>query len=198
EIDQVEREAKEIDKEAEEQEKNYEAHKAQELPYSGKSTGLIRRQEPQPREKTKVVNRVHQKQPNVAKKTSSYSKPSSNGDRIGLKNTIPKNEPDKRRQRIQQYNTRAIKDYARMLKEYKSAKRDYEKRLKEYKKNKREVEKYNTWVSEQNAQKYEGRIPSTFNRGRQKESGGYSMRKPYLGDEDPLRPFYQRHPAARR
>lgn len=85
-----------------------------------------------------------------------------------------------------------------MLKEYESAKRDYEKRLKEYKKNKREVEEYNTWVSEQNAQKYKGSMPSIFNRGRQKKSGGYSMRKPYLGDEDPLRPFLQRHPAARR
>ena len=85
-----------------------------------------------------------------------------------------------------------------MLEEYESAKRDYEKSLKEYKKNKREVEEYNTWVSEQNARKYKGSIPSIFNRGRQKKSGRYSMRKPYLGDEDPLRPFYQRHPAARR
>ena len=179
----IERKAKEIDKEAEEQEKNYEAHMVQELPSSGKSTGLIRRQEPQPE---------------ATKKTSSYSKSSSKGIRISPKSTRSKSKPDKRRQGIQQYNTRAIKHNARMLKEYESAKRDYEKRLKEYEKNKREVEEYNTWVSEQNAQKYKGNIPSIFNRGRQKESGGYSMRKPYLGDEDPNRPFYQRHPAARR
>lgn len=183
EIDQVERDAKEIDKEAEEQETNHETHKAQELPSSGKSTGLIRRQEPQLE---------------ATKKTSSYSKPSSKGIRISPKSTRSKNKPDKRRQEIQQYNTRAIKHNTRMLKEYESAKRDYEKRLKEYKKNKREVEEYNTWVSEQNAQKYKGSMPSIFNRGRQKKSGGYSMRKPYLGDEDPLRPFLQRHPAARR
>jgi len=180
---QIEREVKEIDKEAEEHEKNYEAHKVQELPSSGKSTGLIRRQEPQPE---------------ATKKTTSYSMPSSKGIRISPKSTRSKNKPDKRRQGIQQYNTRAIKHNARMLKEYESAKRDYEKRLKEYEKNKREVEEYNAWVDGQNAQKHKGSIPNIFNRGRQKESGGDSMRKPYLGDEDPHRPYLQRHPAARR
>ncbi|MFH1935438.1 MAG: DUF4124 domain-containing protein [Pseudomonadota bacterium] len=173
--DQIERKAKEIDKEAEEQEKNYEAHKAQELPYSGKSTGLIRRQEPQPE---------------GTNKTSSYSKPSSKGIRIIPKSTRSKNKPDKMQRKIQKYNAQARKHNTQTLNEYESAKRDYEKRLKEYEKKKREVEEYNAWVDEQNAQKYKGSRPE--------DSGGYSMRKPYLGDEDPHRPFYQRHPAARR
>ena len=179
----IERKATEIDKEAEEQEKNYEAHMVQELPSSGKSTGLIRRQEPQPE---------------ATKKTSSYSKSSSKGIRISPKSTRSKNKPGKRRQGIQQYNTRAIKHNGRMLKEYESATRDYEKRLKEYAKNKREVEEYNTWVSEQNAQKYKGSTPSIFNQGRQKESGGDSMRKPYLDYEDQHWPYLHRHPATRR
>ena len=174
EIDQAVKEAKEIDKEAEEQEKNYEAHKAQELPSSGESTRLIRRQEPQPE---------------ATNKTSSYSKQSSKGIRIIPKSTRSKNKPDKMQRKIQKYNTRAIKHNARMLKEYESAKRDYEKRLKEYEKNKREVEEYNAWVSERNTQKHKGSIPNIFNRGRQKESGGGSMRKPYLDPEPLLYPY---------
>ena len=70
---------------------------------------------------------------------------------------------------------------------------EYERRQKEYEKKRKEVEEYNAWVREQNARN--AQLREEYEKQLSRKT--YRSRKPYLGDDDPNKPYYRRHPAER-
>lgn len=86
------------------------------------------------------------------------------------------------------------RDVQRLQKEHRAKVEAYNKKLKEYKaayeREKRKVDRYNAMVDEYNAGISESKKKA-------QPRGGYSMRKPYLGDQDPNRSYHERHPAQR-
>lgn len=104
-------------------------------------------------------------------------------------------EYERKRKKIKKYNDRVREHNTRLQKEYEKQKRAHEKEVKEYRKRQKEIEEYNAQV-EHNAQLQKGRRnKGPFPMTREQSRG--SMQKPYLGDDDPHRPYYRRHPAAR-
>ena len=106
----------------------------------------------------------------------------------------PKSSQDQQAQqeadRIKQEEyQQALRRKARMQEEYEAAKRDYEKKC-------REVEAYNAEVAAHNAE-VEAHNAQLQKEREQQSRSGIEFRKPYLGESDPNRPFYERHPAER-
>jgi hypothetical protein len=155
-----------------------------------------------------------------SKGSDRYVKPRSKktiprrGDSIGVTTSIPNSNRDRKikgseNQRVKGYerNTKDIKRpnnevrryNENLKKDYDRKQKEYRSKVKEYEKKRREVEAYNAQVEEHNAQLRKDSQVSPFPTHRPQQSrGGYSNRKPYLGKDDPNRPYLERHPASRR
>jgi len=75
--------------------------------------------------------------------------------------------------------------------------RENEARRQEYEKERKKVERHNAQVKEYNAQLNNDVESQGPFMKREPKRVKYRGRKPYLGKDDPNRPFYQRHPLAR-
>ncbi|MCK4487152.1 MAG: DUF4124 domain-containing protein [Desulfobacterales bacterium] len=148
------------------------------------------------RKKKEIKNKQPNKQQSGSKSVIQYKHTAKKSRKpVQLLNTqqrLPSrslNEYEKKRKEIKKYNDRGGQYNTRLQKEYEKQKRAYEKKQKE-------IEQYNAQVREHNTQLQKGRGNKGPFPTRHKQYQG-SMRKPYLGDDDPHRPYYRRHPAAR-
>lgn len=77
-------------------------------------------------------------------------------------------------------------------------KKENEAKRQEYEKKQKEVEQYNAQVEEYNNAQQNKDVKSQSFFGKPKQDRvKYEGRHPYLGKDDPNKPYYQRHPAAR-
>jgi len=100
------------------------------------------------------------------------------------------NRTDKKQLHIDDYN-------ANIRKRNEQIQREYEARRQAYEIERKKVEKHNAQVKEYNSQLNNDVESQGYFMKTEPKRVKYKGRKPYLGKDDPNKPFYQRHPLSR-
>ena len=113
-------------------------------------------------------------------------------------------QENERQRKAYQKNQREVEEHnARLREQNASNQQEYEKAKKGYENKRREVDAHNAKVKKHNerVRAHNARVREKNARIRSERKSSRSrieFRKPYLGNDDPNRPYYQRHPASRR